>query len=59
MKVTVIEIFQDKFGEHHYVGDVIEIADSERIANLEAKNLIKVDSVAEKKPTKRRVKEEA
>lgn len=51
MKVTVLEVFQDKFGNHHNVGDVIDIAEKDRIENLSARNLIKAQPAEEKTTT--------
>lgn len=51
MKVTVIEIFADKFtGEVYQVGDVINIKDQKRVDDLVERKLVKVEDVAEDKP---------
>lgn len=59
MKATVIEIFQDKFGAHHQIGDII-VLDDERAKKLAERGLVRVaeDKVAsiEKPVTKSRRK---
>lgn len=51
MKVEVIEMFYDKDGVLHQIGDVIDIAEKERVEKLESRNLIKVAAVVEEKPS--------
>lgn len=54
MKVTVIEIFQDKeTGNHYQKGDVLEIKDSKRADELVQANVVKMmESSKPKKTTK-------
>lgn len=57
MKAVVKEIFQDKFTKEHYqVGDVIDVADAKRIADLEERGLIEVKE--EKPVTPKRSKKQ-
>lgn len=52
MKVTVIEIYQDKFtGNHHQIGEILDIKDSKRVDELVEANVVKV--VESSKPTKK------
>lgn len=57
MKVTVIEIYQDKFtGNHHQVGEVLDIKDTKRVDELVAANVVKV--VESSKPSKKTTSKE-
>lgn len=60
MKVTVIEVFQDKLTkQHHQIGDVINIDDKSRVEMLCDMKLVKVaEAVAETKKTATRSKKE-
>ena len=52
MKVTVIEIYQDKYTlDHHNVGEVMDIKDSNRVDELVKAGVVKV--VESSKPTKK------
>lgn len=52
MKVTVIEIYQDKNTlDHHQVGEVLEIKDSKRVEELVQANVVKV--LESSKPAKK------
>lgn len=42
MIVTAIEVYVDKEGKQHNVGDTYEIKDNKRVANLLERKLIKV-----------------
>lgn len=56
MKVTVIEIYQDKNTlEHHQIGDVLDIKDQKRVDELVEAKVVKV--VESSKPTKKTTKE--
>lgn len=52
MKVEVVQVFIDREGKQHEIGEFLEIADETRIPNLLNKGLIKVDEKAEEKPKK-------
>lgn len=52
MKVTVIEIYQDKNTlDHHQVGEVLEIKDPKRVEELVQANVVKV--LESSKPAKK------
>lgn len=52
MKVTVIEIYQDKItGEHHQIGEILEIKDSKRIDELVGAGVVKM--MESSKPSKK------
>lgn len=53
MKVTVIEIFQDKeTGNHHQIGETIDVKDSKRLDELVQAKVVKmVESSKPKKTT--------
>jgi len=56
MKVLVTEIYQDKTtGEHHYIGEELEIKDSKRVDELVASKVVKVAELP--KPKKSAAKE--
>ena len=43
MKVTVIEIYQDKnTHEHHQIGEILDIKDSNRVDELVAAGVVKM-----------------
>lgn len=52
MKVTVIEIYQDKNTlEHHNVGEILDIKDSKRVDELVEAKVVKV--MESSKPAKK------
>lgn len=52
MKVTVIEIYQDKItGEHHQIGEVLDIKDSKRADELVEAGVVKM--MESSKPSKK------
>lgn len=56
MKVTVTEIYQDKYTlEHHQIGEVLDIKDSKRVDELASAGVVKV--MESSKPTKKTTKE--
>lgn len=57
MKVTVIEIYQDKFtGDHHQIGEVLDIKDTKRVEELVQANVVKV--VESSRPAKKTTNKE-
>lgn len=52
MKVEVIELFYDRDNIMHHVGDVIDIAEKERVEKLVSRNIVKVVGGEEEKPSK-------
>lgn len=56
MKVTVIEIYQDKnTHNHHQVGDVLDIKDPKRVDELVEAGVVKI--VESSRPAKKTTKE--
>lgn len=50
MKVTVIEMFQDKgTKEYHHKGEVLDIADSKRVDELVSCNVVEVAETSKPK----------
>lgn len=57
MKVTVKEVFQDKFTLKHYaVGQEIEVSDQKRIEVLKSKGLVDVPETVTEEPRKKSTK---
>lgn len=57
MKVTVIEIYQDKYTlEHHQIGEVLDVKDTKRVDELVAAGVVKVME-SSSKPKKTTTKE--
>lgn len=57
MKVTVIEIYQDKNTlDHHQVGEVLDIKDSKRVDELVEAKVVKV--VESSRPAKKTTNKE-
>lgn len=52
MKVTVIEIYQDKYtNNHHQIGEVMDVKDSKRVDELVEAGVVKV--VESSRPARR------
>lgn len=57
MKVTVTEIYQDKYTlEHHQIGEVLDIKDSKRVDELVEAKVVKV--MESSKPAKKTTNKE-
>ena len=57
MKVTVTEIYQDKYTlEHHQIGEVLDVKDAKRVDELVSAGVVKVME-SSSKPKKTTTKE--
>lgn len=55
MKVTVKEVFIDKFtGQEYRVGDVIDIPDADRVADMVERKLVQCEEEVKKPATKKK-----